>query len=281
MDETVRTAIRRLSPSLGAGEARAVVEMIFHRLKGWSRTDMLIHDDTDLSPFIRGKVSEAVDRVLKGEPVQYVTGEAYFHGLWFDVDQRVLIPRPETAELVDMAADWAGERPDLHVLDLCSGSGCIAIALARTLRFPVVEALEISQSALFVAENNARKLNAEVSFTETDIFDYSPEKDAFDMMISNPPYIDESERESMEPTVKDFEPSGALFVPDSDPLRFYRKIAGIAHRGLKPGGKLFLEINPRHADEMISLLKGHGLADAETHLDIHGKRRFATAIKPE
>ena len=260
MDNTVRKAIKALTPSLGAGEARAVAENIFHWLKGWSRTDMLIHDDTALSPFIREKVEEAVARILKGEPVQYVTGEAY-------VDSRVLIPRPETAELVDMIADWADGRADLRALDIGTGSGCIAIALARTLRFPVIKAIDISQGALHIAEKNAKELKADITLEEADMLSYSPEPDSLDIVVSKP-------------TVKDFEPETALFVPDSDPLKFYRPIAETARKGLRPGGKLFLEINPRHAESMLSLLSEAGFSEAETHLDIHGKKRFATAIQP-
>lgn len=280
MDNTVRKAIKALTPSLGAGEARAVAENIFHWLKGWSRTDMLIHDDTALSPFIREKVEEAVARILKGEPVQYVTGEAYFYGMWLHVDSRVLILRPETAELVDMIADWADGRADLRALDIGTGSGCIAIALARTLRFPVIKAIDISQGALHIAEKNAKELKADITLEEADMLSYSPEPDSLDIVVSNPPYIDESERSDMEPTVKDFEPETALFVPDSDPLKFYRPIAETARKGLRPGGKLFLEINPRHAESMLSLLSEAGFSEAETHLDIHGKKRFATAIQP-
>ena len=179
-----------------------------------------------------------------------------------------------------MIADWADGRADLRALDIGTGSGCIAIALARTLRFPVIKAIDISQGALHIAEKNAKELKADITLEEADMLSYSPEPDSLDIVVSNPPYIDESERSDMEPTVKDFEPETALFVPDSDPLKFYRPIAETARKGLRPGGRLFLEINPRHAESMLSLLSEAGFSEAETHLDIHGKKRFATAIQP-
>ncbi len=276
---TSRDIIKELTPTFGRGEATAVTELMLHSLKGWSRTDMLIHDDEQLTPFVAESMRNMVGRLKKGEPIQYITGEAYFYGLWFHVDPRVLIPRPETAELVDMIADRYRRQTDLHILDIATGSGCIAIALARTLKFPQVEGLDISSAALIVAENNSKSLNAGVSFFEADMTCYEPEKNSFDIIVSNPPYIDESEKIDMEPTVKDFEPSSALFVPDNDPLVFYKEIVRIACRGLRKGGGLFLEINPRHADEMTLLLSDAGFFNVETHLDIHGRKRFATAFK--
>lgn len=279
--EYIRKAVRRLSPCLGAGEARAVAELLFHRYKGWTRTGILMHDDEELSETTLRLLDKAVDRIAAGEPVQYVTGEAYFYGLWFKVDPRVLIPRPETAELVDMIVDFAGGRADLDVLDLATGSGCIAIALARTLRFAQVSGLDISDAALRVARENARALGADVRFFEADMLSWRPEPDSLDIVAANPPYIDMSERDAMEPTVRDHEPSEALFVPDADPLRYYRPAARIAYDGLRRGGAVFLEINPRHADEITVLLNGEGFSGIEIRLDSYGRKRFAFARKSD
>lgn len=276
---TSRDVTAGLAPRFGRGEASALTELMLHALKGWSRTDMLIHDDEQLSPFIEESIRSMTARLEKGEPIQYITGEAYFYGLWFHVDPRVLIPRPETAELVDMIADLYRDRTDLRVLDIATGSGCIAIALARTLKFAQVEGLDISSAALMVARENDRALKAGVRFFEADMAGYVPDEDSFDIMVSNPPYIDDSEKGEMEPTVKDYEPSGALFVPDAAPLIHYKEIVRIALRGLRKGGRLFLEINPRHADAMASLLEGEGFSDVEISLDIHGRKRFASARK--
>lgn len=280
MRETVKDIVSRLTPKLGQREARAVTELLFHRYKGWGRTDMLIHDDEVLSPLVRGELDAAVEKILAGWPPQYVAGEAYFYGMWFHVDPRVLIPRPETAEMVDMIVDRYGSREDLKVLDIATGSGCIAIALSRNLKFPEVTGIDLSADALSVARLNARNLHANVKFELGDIFTLSPQPESLDIMVSNPPYVLLSERTDMESSVKDFEPSMALFVPDDDPLKFYKPIAAAANRGLKPGGMLYLEINPLCADDMAHLLKVSGLTDVQITLDIHGCKRFAIAAKP-
>lgn len=257
-----------------------MVELLFHRYKGWSRTDILMNDDKPLTAETVALLDAAIERILAGEPVQYVTGEAYFYGLWLKVDPRVLIPRPETAALVDIIVDWADRRADLDVLDLATGSGCIAVALARTLPFAKVEAIDISDGALRVAEENARRLGVKVSFKEADLLEWSPQAESFDIIVSNPPYIALSEREAMEPTVKEHEPPGALFVPDSEPLLFYKPIARIAARALRPGGALFLEINPLYASQVADTLADAGLTGVEIRNDIYGRKRFAIASRP-
>lgn len=276
----IRHAVNLLAPSLGKGEARAVAELLFHRYKGWSRTDILVNDDKELSAETVALLDAALQRILAGEPVQYVTGEAYFYGLWLKVDPRVLIPRPETAALVDIIVDRAAGRPDLDVLDLATGSGCIAIALARTLPFARVEAVDISDGALRVATANARSLGVKVKFIEADLLKWEPQPDSFDIIVSNPPYIGLSERAAMEPTVKDYEPAEALFVPDAYPLLFYKPIAHMAARALRPGGALYLEINPLHAAAVAALLADAGLTGVETRPDMYGRIRYAIAMKP-
>ena len=282
---TVRKAagkiVSDLSPMVGNGEAKAIAEMIFHHLKGWGRTQMLIHDDQCLSEFVWKEISEILDKVKLGVPVQYATGEAYFYGMWLKVDQRVLIPRPETAELVDMIVDEAGDRADLNVLDVAAGSGCISIALARNLRFPHVEGIDLSSGALDVARMNARTLRADVAFEMADMTDFVPDEGKYDIIVSNPPYICEREESLMESTVKDYEPRMALFVPDDDPLMFYRPLARIASRGLRDGGRLYLEITPVYAADVVGLLEDHGMGMVRIHTDIHGKNRFVTALKTD
>lgn len=268
-------------PRLGRGEADAVIGLMFHSLLGWNRVDMLMHDDEELTPYIRGKIADMLARLEKGEPVQYVTGEAYFYGTFFKVDQRVLIPRPETAELVDMIVSRFSEASDLRVLDLCTGSGCVAIAIARNLRFPEVTGVDISRGALEVAHENARQLSASnVTFAERDVLTWRPDSADFDIVVANPPYVLDSERADMEPTVVEWEPAQALFVPDSDPLRYYSAITAIALGALKPGGALYLEINPLEAQALTELLEKSGFADVQTVRDIHGRNRFITCHRP-
>lgn len=267
-----------LSPKFGDGEAKAIIRLIFHHLKGWNATDMVINEARPISDVTVSRIGEIVDRLMKDEPIQYIVGEAYFYGMDLDVAPGVLIPRPETEELVDRIVKDNGVS-DLHVLDVGTGSGCIAIALARNLPFPVVDAVDISEKALDIAKGNARKLKAAVNFSRQDIFKFTSDSASLDIIVSNPPYIDESEKVSMEANVLDYEPHEALFVPDDDPLKYYKRIAAIGIEALKPGGKLYFEINPRHASELKSMLQRMGYEDVEISLDIHGKQRFITARK--
>lgn len=289
MQDTLKYLRSELRPIYGERETEAIIRLIFHYLKGWNTVDMLIHEPDPLSPFIKSEVEKILQRLLNHEPIQYITGEARFHGLELNVTPDVLIPRPETAELVDIIADQWGDREDLRVLDIGTGSGCIAIALARTLKFPEITAIDISEKALAVAKGNAEKLKTNIKFICADIFQWpdqqgtaqhTPERQSpakFDIIVSNPPYIDESEMADMDKNVTDYEPHSALFVPDSDPLRFYIRIADVARRLLAKNGKLYFEINPRHAEELKDTLSSKGYRDVEIIKDSYGKNRFIKA----
>lgn len=280
MPVVLRELRKILTPKYGHGEAEAMIRLIFQHLKGWSSTDMIINENKPLSSHIVERIREIVGRLMKNEPIQYIVGEAYFYGLDFVVGPGVLIPRPETEELVEMVVN-GNKRTDLKVLDACTGSGCIAVALARNLPFPIITAVDNSDKALEIAKANAAKMKTKISFEKVDIFEYEPEERSLDIIVSNPPYIDESEKKNMEPNVLDYEPLEALFVPDENPLLYYRRIASIGRKALKPGGRIYFEINPRHADAMRVLLETQGYSAIHSHLDIHGKRRFITAILPE
>lgn len=280
MQETLKLLREGLRPLYGKGETEAIIRIIFHHLKGWSVTDMAIHYADELTPFLKAEIEGILLRLLNHEPIQYITGEARFHGMDFKVTPDVLIPRPETDELVDIITGYWGDREDLDVLDIGTGSGCIAISLAKVLRFPDVTAIDNSSAALKVAEENARTLKTRVRFIEADVFTWCPASD-FDIIVSNPPYVDESEKSGMERNVLDHEPGSALFVPDSNPLVYYKRIAEIAEKHLKPGGALYFEINPRHCDEMENLLHARGFNDVTVSLDSSGKRRFVTATHDE
>ncbi len=290
------TKLRKaLRPIYGDRETEAIIRIIFHHLKGWNLTDMLIHEPEPLSPFIRSEIDKILERLLKHEPIQYITGEARFHGLELHVTPDVLIPRPETAELVDIITDDAGERADLRVLDIATGSGCIAVALGRSLRFPKITALDISEAALKVARGNAESLKVKATFICADIFTWPATGggasgagdiggresggagEKFDIIVSNPPYIDESEKDGMEPNVLDYEPHNALFVPDADPLRFYIRIAYVSRELLAPDGRLYFEINPRHAAELADMLRKSGYKTIDIIRDSYGKERFIRA----
>ena len=281
MRDTLKKLRTALRPLYGNRETEAIIKLIFNYVKGWNTVDILTHEPDTLSPFIRSEIDGILKRLLNYEPIQYITGEARFHGLELHVTPDVLIPRPETSELVDIIVGKAGETPDLRVLDVATGSGCIAVALARALLFPKVTALDISAPALEVARRNAADLKVKVEFIEADIFTWTPDGAKYDIIVSNPPYIDESERASMERNVLDYEPSSALFVPDDDPLRFYRRITQLAASALVAGGRFYYEINPRHADQLAREIAGAGFSDVEIVKDSFGHDRFITAVKGE
>ena len=277
MKDTVKKLRESLLPLYGPRETEAIIRLIFHYLKGWDLTAILIHGDDELSPFIKEEIDKILQRLLNYEPIQYITGEARFHGLELKVKPGVLIPRPETAELVDIIVDEADRREDLQVLDVGTGSGAIALALASSLRFPQIYALDISKDALEVARENAKNLNLKIQFIQADIFKWEPDG-YFDIIVSNPPYIDLSERSSMERNVIDYEPEEALFVPDNDPICFYKRIADIGYRRLKADGRIYFEINPRHAVEIKNLLIDKRFTDVEIVRDSFGKERFVKGI---
>ena len=276
MRELLKKLRDALRPVYGNGETEAIIRIMFHYLKGWNTVDLLVHEQDEASPFLQEEARKILERLLRHEPIQYITGEARFHGLELKVTPDVLIPRPETSELVDIICDAAGDSEDLRVLDLCTGSGCIAVALARSLRFPEVTAVDVSEAALKVAKENAATLKTKIDFVRADIFKWLP-SGKFDIIVSNPPYIDESEKGAMDDNVLKYEPHLALFVPDDNPLVFYKRIADIAAESLADNGRLYLEINPRHAEELCSLLQGKGLENVEIRRDSFDKERFITA----
>lgn len=270
----------RLSEKFPASEAREMVLIIFENLKGWSATDLLVNGDYDISDFIVRKAEAAVDKVLANEPIQYVFGSAHFYGLTFKVDRSTLIPRQETAQLVDIIVKEWETRQDLSVLDLGTGSGCIAIALARNLPFAEVTGVDISSKALDVARENNRNLKTSVQFLSGDILNLPVEREPiYDIIVSNPPYIAESEASAMERNVLDYEPHSALFVPDSDPLVFYKAIADYATGALKQDGRLYFEINPLFAKQLKDYMEANGWDNVELERDMQGAYRFMIAAK--
>lgn len=277
--ETISKITSTLSPLYGAGEASAMASVIMEYLKGYSKVDLILYSDKEVSDFIAEKVKAILERLLNHEPLQYVIGQTDWHGLRLKVTPDVLIPRPETSELVDVIVDRNRDRSDLRVLDLCTGSGCIAIALARSLRFAQVTAADISAPALGVARENAASLRVRVDFRQADVTKDRFGNGEFDIIVSNPPYVLESERQSMDRNVKDFEPSQALFVPDSDALKFYKAVVRIAADSLVDGGQLYFEINPLTATDLERYMMDAGWEDVTLLPDIHGRRRFLTAVK--
>lgn len=279
-----------LTPLHGAGEARAIVRLVMEERFGLSQTDLLLGKDTALSANDREEMEKIASRLLAGEPVQYVLGFSDFCGHRFRVTPDVLIPRPETEELTRLAI---AENPQSsnNLLDLCTGSGCIATSLALAFPKAHVVGVDVSEAALAVARENATSLGAEnVEFVRQDVLSSQfsvqarsvvpSEPPNFQLLVSNPPYVRESEAAGMSSTVLDHEPHLALFVPDADPLLFYRTIAHIARQVLCPGGLLLFEVNQAFGNQTCQLLEQLGFDDVSLRKDQFGRPRMVRATWP-
>ena len=266
----------------GEKEAKAITRYLLEVGYGLSMTDILCGATEQLPP---DEMGENLRRLLKGEPVQYVVGKAEFGGRTFKVTPDVLIPRPETYELcqwvVEEKREERREERDFSVLDIGTGSGCIAITLALDIPDAQVEAWDISEGALSIARQNVKDLHAHVDFKQVNVLGSLPKQGGPEwvFIISNPPYICKKEAASMEQHVLDHEPHQALFVPDEDPLVFYKAIGQYACHALANHGYLFFEINPLYATEITKMLDEMGFFEIETRKDQFGKVRFVRARK--
>jgi release factor glutamine methyltransferase len=245
----------------------------------YSKIDTFLKADQPISDETLLKFEEILNRLKKWEPIQYIFGTAWFYGLTFEVDRHVLIPRQETEELVHWIIN-SEPKNQCRIVDLATGSGCIAISLAVNMKNTVVSACDFSSGALAVARKNAGLNKASVEFFSFDLLndnDTFPGK--YQVMVSNPPYVTPEEIVLMKKNVLDYEPHMALFVPDHDPLVFYKRIALLARKNLLDGGSLYLEINEKFPDEVSSLLKSAGLYAVEVRKDLNGKFRMIKAKK--
>ena len=275
---TYETLWHLLTPFYGEGEAKAIARMVYEVRFGLAFTDLCIGKDTQLSADDQAELEEIALRLERHEPVQYVLGKAEFMGNWYDVEPGVLVPRPETQELVR----WIVLKDTTaNILDIGTGSGCIAITLAGMYPEAEVTAWDISEKALKVAQGNAKRFGVNVNFEQVDILANSQQLmvNSFDVIVSNPPYICHKERETMNQNVLDYEPHEALFVPDDDPLLFYRAIAEYGTKALKPEGWLYFEINPLYAEPLCELLSTMSYHDIECKDDQYGKQRMIRAQK--
>jgi release factor glutamine methyltransferase len=276
LKEAIEQLRNGLSGIYEAEEMQAMIRIICEDVFNYDQVDVALRQENELPDFAAERVADIITRLQRHEPLQYVVGSARFHGHRFKVTPAVLIPRPETEQLVDLIVD-ENAASDLRVLDMGTGSGCIAISLARALKFPQIDALDVSRDALAVARENAELMKVKVRFFESDML--SPQPAArYDIIVSNPPYICWSERESMERNVLDYEPGQALFVPDNDPLLFYKAIVPYAAQSLERGGRLYLEINRRFGAEVRRLLEENGFTEVRIIEDSYGNTRFAAAL---
>ena len=289
-----------LTPLYDAGEAQAIVRTVLDVEYGMTLTDIICGKVNELSSDEERNLEEIITRLQNGEPVQYVLGEADFAGRTFHVEPGVLIPRPETAEL----CQWIEEEvssldadDSKQLLDICTGSGCIAITLGLTLPNSEVTGWDISEDALRIAQGNVEMLkarNVRIEYQDALMLPKAAEaaeaaeiseaaesslSKSWNIIVSNPPYICEKEKADMEKNVLEHEPSIALFVPDKEPLKFYRAIAEYASSALKSEGALYFEINPIYEKETREMLEELGFKDIETKEDAYGKKRMMKAMK--
>lgn len=275
---TYRELWRTLEPLYGNGEARAITDYVLDVCFGLSKADILCGAVEEMTAEKAAELNKIFGRLMEGEPVQYVLGRAEFCGRWFSVRPSVLIPRPETEELCAWITADSKASASPKVLDIGTGSGCIAITLQLDMPESKVTAWDISADALDVARENAQQLGANVNFVKLDALNAKPEGE-WDVIVSNPPYICEKEKKDMAVNVLEHEPHTALFVPDADPLLFYRAITRLAVQTLSKGGRLYFEINPIYADDTCRMMQAEGMTAVELRSDMFGKQRMAKGVK--
>ena len=276
---TYQSLWRRLTPLYDEGEAKAIIRLVLEERFGMTAADVYAGKVTQLSAEHTAELEKIVMRLEKAEPVQYVLGYADFLGRRFAVGKGVLIPRPETAELCEWIIADAEDNCGADILDIGTGSGCIAVTLAYEVAEAAVTAWDVSPAALICCEENARRTGVMVDVVRQDALTPPDDHDRWDIIVSNPPYICEEERTLMHANVTDYEPMEALFVSDDDPLLFYRAISQYAIKALKRGGALYFEINPRFSDTLQEMLHQTGFSDVTLRDDAFDKQRFIKATK--
>ncbi len=281
MQATIQYIKRELAQSYPETEIQGFVRIIFETVLELSYTDIILQNDRKLNTKEFETIKNIVTRLKTNEPIQYILGECEFYGLKLNVNSAVLIPRQETEELVHWVVQ-SNVKSGPNILDVGTGSGCIALALKKELDDAIVSAVEISEEALQVAKSNGAKNKINVDFYQADIIgweNYAWNK--YDVIVSNPPYVRNCEKKLMESNVLEYEPEGALFVEDDNPLIFYATIAEFAMKNLVEGGYLFFEINEYLGAEMKLLLKSLGFSAIEVKKDINGKDRMLVCQKRE
>jgi release factor glutamine methyltransferase len=259
-------------------EIRSIVYLAVQKVFGISKTQILSGFELTVSESQRSLIEDYINRINQHEPIQYIVGEELFYGRLFSVKSSVLIPRPETENLIDVVKDFGKKKEQLTILDIGTGSGCIGITLSLEINSAKVFATDVSDTALEVARDNAKRLNTNVTFINHDILKEAISFSKFDVIVSNPPYIAVSEKSQMQKNVTEFEPHVALFVNDNDPLLFYKAIVARAKQSLSQNGMIALEINERFGNEVAELLSKNNFANITILKDLSGKDRIVTAF---
>lgn len=281
--ENIQQAIKMIRTSLvdvyPTGEVEGFIRLIFEELFGYNTAQLLLNRDAVLTAEMATRIENIVERLLRNEPIQYILGSAYFGDLRMAVGEGVLIPRPETAEIVQRIVGMHGDVKG-RVVDFCTGSGCIAISLAKAWKEARVEGWDVSTEALTYARRNGVNHDVSVEWYECDLLQYVPQDEPrYDVMVSNPPYIMEREQADMDNNVLRYEPHLALFVADNDPLLFYRTIADIATKELLSGGVLYFEINRLMGDACSKMLREKGFVQVEVYRDYLDADRMIRCVK--
>lgn len=274
-------ALQELSDLYPADEIKSIVYYLFEEYLKLSKTDYILNPNKRMSESELLKFNFTIKDLKKGKPIQHILGYGYFNDLKFLVNKETLIPRPETEELVEMIIQNEKEKEPLKVLDIGTGTGCIPISLALSMPQHHYSAIDFKDEIIHLAKQNAKLHQAQISFQILDILEASSKDlDSYDIIISNPPYVLESEKQIMHSNVVDYEPSSALYVNDEEALIFYEKIAKLAIKNLNSGGRLYFEINETKGKEVAELLESLGFEQIKAHKDLHSKYRFVTGQLP-
>lgn len=273
--EHIKSELQGLYPTT---EIKSFSYLIVEKLTGFSRTEVIVNKNTHFSEEQHHVIESFIEKLKKNIPIQYILGETEFYGLMFNVNESVLIPRPETEELVDWICTENDKKVAYQILDIGTGSGCIPICLKHEFPTATVSAFDISEEALVTAHTNAERSKVEIYFSKVDILNAPLFDKKWDIIVSNPPYVLDNEKAEILPNVLDNEPHLALFVPDNDPLLFYRKIAEFAQIQLNKSGKLYFEINRQYGQATVDLLSGMGFTNIELRKDISGNDRMVKAV---
>lgn len=281
LNEARTVLTKELNTIYDNDELKNIIDLVLEYITNMPRSEQVKTKLAYLTCTQLETIDSVTERLKNNEPVQYVLGEAWFGGMKFKVNKNVLIPRPETEELVDWVIKESQKSrvKSQNILDVGTGSGCIPITLKKKLPGAAISAIDVCSEALFVATENAIEHNADVDFILLDFLDEEKwqELGHFDVIVSNPPYVKQSEKEGMHVRVKEFEPHQALFVPDNDALLFYRKLSDFSLKHLKAGGNLFVEINEALGGAVMDLFESAGFTNTELKKDMHGRDRMVKA----
>ena len=277
-NELYRLYLKELKQIYSESEASNITRLIFESFGNISRADIIKTPETLIPQALELQLNESLQSLLQHKPVQYIIGEAWFYQLKFKVTNAVLIPRPETEELVDEVINFLKQSPNKKVLDIGTGSGCIPIAIKKNMPVANVTSIDISENAIAVAKENAERNDVEINFIQMDFLNDKEwnKLELYDVVVSNPPYIPELEKASIENNVKMYEPHNALFVPDMEPLIFYEAILNFCKIQLAETGKIFMETHENYANEVCQLFLNNGFS-AEIKKDLNDKQRMVMA----